>query len=119
MFSKRICPKAPTTATGALPQTETIPSGTLLTRFRGKPIGSTKAYLENSFNPNVGKDWTVAADGARFNPFPVASGGNVPTLYAADGYAAAVLESVFHDVPHEPNPEIPRSDCLKRSSAWL
>ena len=58
------------------------------------------------------ENWEIAGDGARFNPFPVPSGGNAPTLYAADGYAAAALESVFHDVPHEANPEFARSRVL-------
>lgn len=112
MSSKRTCPKAPTTPKGELPQTESIPSGTFLTRFRSKPTSPATAYGANSFNPNVGKDWEIAADGARFNPFPVPSGGNAPTLYAADSYAAAALESVFHDVPHESSPEFARSRVL-------
>jgi hypothetical protein len=57
----------------------------------------------------VGKDWTVATDGARFNPFPDKDGDNVPTIYAATTYEAAALESVFHQVPHIQTPEIMRS----------
>src|SRR5580658_8820106 len=112
MSSKRTCPKAPTAPKGELPQTEPIPSGTHLTRFRTKPTSPAIAYPANSFNPNIGKNWEIAGDGARFNPFPVPSGGNAPTLYAADSYAAAALESVFHDVPHEANPEFARSRVL-------
>jgi hypothetical protein len=111
MSSKRTCPKAPSRAKSSLPQAETIPPGTVLTRFRGKPHDPAR-YPANSFNPNIGKDWTIATDGARFNPFPASGGGNVPTLYAASSYAAAALESLFHDVPHEASPEIPRSRIL-------
>jgi hypothetical protein len=57
----------------------------------------------------MGKDWTVATDGARFNPFPDKTGDNVPTIYAATTYDAAALESVFHNVPHVQTPEIARS----------
>jgi hypothetical protein len=112
MSSKRTCPKAPTAPKGELPQTESIPSGTLLPRFRTKPTSPATIYPANSFNPNIGKNWAIAGDGARFNPFPVPSGGNAPSLYAADSHAAAALESVFHDVPHEANPEFARSRVL-------
>jgi hypothetical protein len=61
----------------------------------------------------VGKDWTVATDGARFNPFPDKDGDNVPTIYAATTYEAAALESVFHQVPHIQTPEIMRERCVK------
>jgi hypothetical protein len=112
MSSKRTCPIAPSKAKNSLPHPEIIPSRTTLTRFRAKPGDPARAYPANSFNPNIGKDWTIAADGARFNPFPASGGGNVSTLYAASGYAAAALESIFHDVPHEPSPEISRSQVL-------
>jgi len=112
MSSNQTCPKAPSAPKGVLPQTESVPSGTLLTRFRSKPASPATAYPANSFNPNTARDWEIAGDGARFNPFPVSSGGNAPTLYAADGYATAALESVFHDVPHEMSPEFPRSRIL-------
>jgi hypothetical protein len=61
-------------------------------------------YASNSFNPNSGKDWTVPEHGARFNPFPNSAGTNIGSLYAASSLAAAALESVFHGVPHVPNP---------------
>lgn len=114
MPSKRLCPSAPTSPKGALPQSEVIPAGTLLTRFRGIAAPPAKVYPPNSFNPNVGKDWTVDTDGARFNPFPNASAVNVPTIYAATSYEAAALESVFHAVPHVQTPEIARSQV----EAW-
>ena len=57
----------------------------------------------------MGKDWTIASDGARFNPFPDTAGDNVPTIYAATTYEAAALESVFHQVPHIQTPEVMRS----------
>ena len=109
MPSKRVCPSAPSSPKGALPQPEVIPAGTLLTRFRGMAVSPAKAHPPNSFNPNVGKNWTMDTDGARFNPFPDKSGDNVPTIYAATSYEAAALESVFHTVPHVQTPEIIRS----------
>src|ERR1700722_6278135 len=109
MPTKRPYPSAPASPTGALPQTVLIPAGTLLTRFRGIAVPPATAYPPSSFNPNVGKDWTVATDGARFNPFPDKDGDNVPTIYAATTYEAAALESVFHQVPHIQTPEIMRS----------
>lgn len=109
MPSKRVCPSAPGSPKGALPQPEVIPAGTLLTRFRGITVPPAIVYPPNSFNPNFGKDWTIDKDGARFNPFPDNSGDNVPTIYAATSYEAAALESVFHAVPHVQTPEIMRS----------
>jgi hypothetical protein len=62
-----------------------------------------------SFNPHLDrtgrpKPIDLAEGGARFSPFPDASGKNVPTFYAGSTEKAAALESVFHDLPHEPNP---------------
>lgn len=71
-------------------------------------------YPPNSFNPNRGMDWTVATIGARFSPFPDTPTENVPTLYAATTYAAAALESVFHQVPHVQNAQVTRSQV----EAW-
>ena len=67
------------------------------------------AYAANAFNPNAGKKMEDAAAGARFSPFSVANGINVPTTYAGTTVLAAALESVFHDVPHIPNPPYPAS----------
>src|SRR5947209_18101013 len=100
MPSRRTCPSAPGSPSGALPQTILIPGGTTLTRFRGIAVPPATVYPPNSFNPNMGKDWTIASDGARVNPFPDTAGDNVPTIYAATTYEAAALESVFHQVPH-------------------
>jgi hypothetical protein len=83
-------------------QTFHLPAGSAMVRFH------STAYPANSFNPNTGKDWTMPEHGARFNPFPDAISTNVPSLYAADNFAAAALESVFHAVPHAPSPEFPR-----------
>jgi hypothetical protein len=55
------------------------------------------------------KDWSVAEDGARFNPFPDAGLKNLPHLYTADNFTAAALGSVFHAVQHVPSPDYPRS----------
>ena len=109
MASRRACPSAPASPSGALPQTVLIPAGTTLTRFRGIAQPPATVYPPNSFNPNMGKDWTIPTDGARFNPFPDTAGDNVPTIYAATTYEAAALESVFHQVPHVQTPEIMRS----------
>jgi hypothetical protein len=72
-------------------------------------VPPAKVYPPDSFNPNIGKDWTIDTDGARFNPFPDTAGTNVATIYAATSYEAAALESVFHAVPHVQTPEIARS----------
>jgi hypothetical protein len=69
----------------------------------------SNSFAANSFNPSTGKDWSVAEDGARFNPFPDAGLKNVPHLYTADNFTAAALESVFHAVQHVPSPDYPRS----------
>jgi RES domain len=66
-------------------------------------------YPGVSFNPHLDrtgrpKPIDLAEGGARFSPFPDASGKNVPTFYAGSTEKAAALESVFHDLPHEPNP---------------
>lgn len=114
MPSRRACPSAPGSPPGALPQTILISAGTTLTRFRGIAVSPATVYPPNSFNPNMGKDWTIATDGARFNPFPDTAGDNVPTIYAATTYEAAALESVFHQVPHIQTPEVMRSQV----EAW-
>jgi hypothetical protein len=84
-------------------------SGQLSRAFRGKSSDPTKSYPANSFNPNSDTGWTLAKDGARFNPFPSSTGSNVCSIYAATSHAAAALESVGHDVPHVPDPEIAKS----------
>jgi hypothetical protein len=42
--------------------------------------------------------------GAQFSPFPDLHGVNVSTTYAGSIAQASALESVFHDVPHVPDP---------------
>ena len=97
------CPPAPG-ATGTLSlDLKELPIGTRFVRFH------SPAYLATAFNPHVGKDMGVAMDGARFSPFPYSTGTNMPTIYAGSTEKAAALESVFHDVPHEADPNYPSS----------
>lgn len=103
------CPKAPDSGPPPVVQTTIRPAGSTLVRCHGGSFGA------NSFNPNSGKDWTVPEDGARFNPFPDSHSRYVPHLYAADNFAAAALESVFHAVQHIPSPDYPRSQL----KAWF
>jgi len=51
-------------------------------------------YGATQFNPGAGN--------ARFSPINDANGVPVPTIYAATTFAAAAMETVFHDVPFEP-----------------
>lgn len=97
------CPKAPDSGPAPAIQTHKLSSGAILTRFH------SDAFPANSFNPNIGKDWTIPDHGARFSPFPDDHGKNVPSLYAADDFSAAALESVFHAVEHVPSPRYPAS----------
>src|SRR6266571_3533525 len=97
------CPRAPVSGHAPVLQTTVLSAGQTLVRFHAT------AFLSNSFNPNSGKDWSKPDDGARFNPFPGTDSINVPTLYAADSFAAAALESVFHAVAHVPSPLYSRS----------
>ena len=80
-----------------------------MTRFRRCTVPPAKPYPPNSFNPSLGKDWTVDTDGARFSPFPDMQAVNVASLYTGSTYEAAALESVFHQVPHIKSPEVMRS----------
>jgi len=52
-------------------------------------------YQATQFNPGHTGD-------ARFSPLQNSLGQPIPTLYAADTFQAALMESVFHDVPHAP-----------------
>jgi hypothetical protein len=86
---------------------EIVPVGAPLVRFHS----ISRAGF--SFNPNIGTDgqptrMEIAEDGARFNPFPGRPSTNVPTLYAGSTAHAAARESVFHDVPHQPDPPYSR-----------
>lgn len=49
-------------------------------------------FGEAEFNPGVGN--------ARFSPIDNASGQKIKTLYAGVSIDVALMESVFHDVPH-------------------
>jgi hypothetical protein len=89
-------------------QTTDLLAGQTLVRFH------SPAHPANSFNPSFGKDWSKPNDGGRFSPLPDSASTNVPTLYAADTFAAAALESVFHNVDHVPTPYYPRSHL----AAW-
>src|SRR4051812_37330280 len=97
-MSSSKCPRAHSFKTLPALETSILRAGSVLIRMHGP------AYPANSFNPNVGKRIDVAIDGARFNPFPGSGSSNVPTLYAADDFSAAALESVFHAVDHVPSP---------------
>jgi hypothetical protein len=97
------CPPAPAAAGALKLDLKELPIGTRFVRFH------SLAYAATAFNPHVGKDMKVAADGARFSPFPDALGTNVPTIYAGTTDQAAALESVFHEVPHEADPDFPSS----------
>ena len=94
------CPIAPTLPSGLHLNTLSLKSGSKLTRCH--KIDPKNSYPANSFNPNTGKHINFPEQGARFNPFPGAPAANIPTLYAADNLKAAVLESIFHELPHKP-----------------
>jgi len=97
------CPKAPFVGPPLALKTTVLPAGKTLVRFHGM------THSANSFNPNTGADWLRPLDGTRFNPFPDLTSANVPTMYAADSFTAAALESVFHAVEHVPSPRYLRS----------
>lgn len=50
-------------------------------------------YNADQFNPGV-------LGNARFSPIRNALGEAIPTLYAGTTFDCAVMETVFHDVPH-------------------
>ena len=52
-------------------------------------------YEGDEFNPGL-------KGNARFSPIRNSKGDPIPTIYAADTFEAALMESVFHDVPHAP-----------------
>jgi hypothetical protein len=93
------CPEAPTSGCARNLHIAALPMGAKLVRCH------SNAFPGNSFNPNIGKNWRVPEDGARFSPFTNKHSQNVPHLYSADNFAAAALESVFHAVEHVPSPE--------------
>lgn len=94
------CPVAPAGTASLKVHATELASGRVLFRFHK----TVSTYPANSFNPNAGKRIDIPEDGARFNPFPGAPSSNISTLYAADTFQGAALESVFHDVEHAPSP---------------
>ncbi|MNF36187.1 RES domain protein [compost metagenome] len=67
-------------------KTETLPAGTKMWRVYKSD------YAEAGFNPGRGD--------SRFSPINNVDGQKIPTLYAGESIDAALMESVFHDVPH-------------------
>lgn len=94
------CPVAPAGAASFKVHTTELVCGRVLFRFHKR----SASHPANSFNRNAGKRIDIPEDGARFNPFPGAPSVNISTLYAADTFQGAALESVFHDVEHAPSP---------------
>ncbi|ATE58725.1 RES family NAD+ phosphorylase [Thauera sinica] len=70
---------------------------TPVTLSRGQTLHRVHSdeYKGDQFNPGL-------KGNARFSPIRNAKGDPVPTLYAAGTFEAALMESVFHDVPHTP-----------------
>jgi hypothetical protein len=100
------CPHPPTTPSNLGVELRELSVGTRLIRFH------SPNYPAPSFNPNIDstgapRRMDISTDGSRFNPFPDVAGVNVSTLYAGTTEHAAALESVFHDVPHIPDPQFP------------
>jgi RES domain len=100
------CPTAPKEAALLDVTLEELPRDTRFIRFH------SPARAAVGFNPNVthsGEPSRMerAEDGSRFNPFPGFPRTNVSTLYAGSTEHSAALESVFHDVPHTPDPTYP------------
>jgi hypothetical protein len=96
-----ICPSAPSAPADLDVVLTELAMGASLVRFH------TPDYPATSFNPNFGKIMEDASQGARFSPFPDLAGVNVPSIYAGTTDFASALESVFHDIPHSPNPPYP------------
>ncbi|MGL5128580.1 MAG: RES family NAD+ phosphorylase [Aeromonas popoffii] len=67
-------------------KTETLAAGTKMWRVHKSD------YTGAGFNPGYGD--------ARFSPIDNTSGQRIPTLYAGESIDVALMESVFHDVPH-------------------
>ena len=112
------CPIAPPFPTALKLKTFSLKAGTNLVRCH-KTGDPKNTFPANSFNPNVGKRITVPEEGARFNPFPGAPATNIPTLYAATSLEAAALESIFHEVPHQPSQKYPKTQLAEWSYSEL
>jgi len=65
----------------------TVATGTRLHRVHSDAFGGAE------FNPGL-------KGNARFSPIRNAAGVAIPTIYAAGTMEGALMESVFHDVPH-------------------
>lgn len=77
------------------------PHGTLHVTFAALRKGETLhrvhhcRYKSDQFNPSI-------RGNARFSPIQDRQGKPIPTLYAGTTSACALMETVFHDVPHTP-----------------
>lgn len=67
-------------------KTERVAAGTKMWRVHDSQFG------EAAFNPGFGD--------ARFSPIDNPSSEKIPTLYTGESIDVALMESVFHDVPH-------------------
>ena len=67
------------------PHTYSLKKGTPLWRVH------PSQYAEREFNPGKGN--------ARFSPIMDAKGNQIPTIYAGSDIGAAIMETVYHDVP--------------------
>lgn len=68
---------------------ETLEAGTALHRVH------KEEYAADQFNPGV-------RGNARFSPIKDEKGDAVPTMYAGETVDCALMETIFHDVPHTP-----------------
>lgn len=71
---------------GKAPNIHTLHACTVLHRVHPKKYGAAQ------FND-------TAAGNARFSPIRNAEGNIIPTIYAAQTFAGAAMETAFHDVP--------------------
>jgi len=68
---------------------KTLEAGTVLHRVH------QDRYMADQFNPGT-------QGNARFSPIQDAKGTAIPTLYGGSTMDCAMMETVFHDVPHAP-----------------
>lgn len=76
----------PTPATSLKVNVETLQHGSTLYRVHSDKFDAVQ------FNPGLGN--------ARFSPIADQTGTQIPTIYAANNLAVALMETVFHDIPH-------------------
>ena len=97
MASKRGAPSSAPASVATSPTP--APPGTLHATLTELPKGQVlhrvhqDKYRANQFNPGV-------RGNARFSPIQDDHGQPIPTLYAGTTMDCAVMETVFHDVPH-------------------